>query len=68
MKWRDEDIILHHDRAMLHTVIRDGMVRKKWSSMPYTLPDGRTGTWWMLWNKRLHDDDLKDRLKKLQER
>ena len=68
MKWRYDDIILHRDRAMCHTVVSDGVERKKWSSMPYTLPDGRTGTWWMLWNKPLTDGALKHKLMKLKER
>jgi len=46
VRWRAKDIIFHDERSCAHAEGVPPHARAKWSSVPYTLPDGREGVWW----------------------
>ena len=53
-RWRAKDIIFHDERSAAHAEGVPPNARAKWSSLPYTLPDGRTGIWWQPYRPKIH--------------
>lgn len=45
-KVKSNQIVFHPENGLVFTKGTPPYAKAKWCAVPYTLPDGKTGTWW----------------------